>query len=480
MACVVMAVIITMSLVLGAELGSKANPTTTTYVPRPEWYFFFLFEVLRVIKPPSLVAAGDDRRADDRHDPAVPAAVLRPRPRAPTRAPAGRDADGHRRDRRDGLPDLRGRQRGLADGDRRWRRRRAIVQGRRHAARRIRSGQEGGRPVGCLACHKIGENGNAGPGPNLTKIGVAAAAPGDRAHARQPDGADAVVQEPAAEEVQRDRQLPLAARSSRRWPPVREPATRDRLEAGQVRAMFDRIAGGLRPDEHGDDRRAAPPLARARRRARAGRRRAAGCSTWRPAPATSRSSWPRRVAPGRRGARQRLLRGDARARPREGARRAGAAAALRVGRRDGAALRGRRASTPRRSASGRATSTTSAAAWREMARVVRPGGRVVVLEITTPTRPPLSHFYRLWFDRLVPALGRPRAASRRSPQLGARRARRRSPTPTPTCRTRSSAFPDPAALAAELERAGLARDRLPAHRRRHRRDPRRHRAGGGA
>src|SRR3984885_10253649 len=55
MACVVMVVIIGMSLVLGAELGSKANPTTTTYVPRPEWYFFFLFEVLRVIKPPSLV-----------------------------------------------------------------------------------------------------------------------------------------------------------------------------------------------------------------------------------------------------------------------------------------------------------------------------------------------------------------------------------------------------------------------------------------
>jgi demethylmenaquinone methyltransferase / 2-methoxy-6-polyprenyl-1,4-benzoquinol methylase len=42
----------------------------------------------------------------------------------------------------------------------------------------------------------------------------------------------------------------------------------------------------------------------------------------------------------------------------------------------------------------------------EMARVVRPGGRVVVLEITTPTRAPLSHFYALWFDRLVPLLGR--------------------------------------------------------------------------
>jgi demethylmenaquinone methyltransferase / 2-methoxy-6-polyprenyl-1,4-benzoquinol methylase len=42
----------------------------------------------------------------------------------------------------------------------------------------------------------------------------------------------------------------------------------------------------------------------------------------------------------------------------------------------------------------------------EMARVVRPGGRVVVLEITTPTRAPLSTFFSLWFDRIVPMLGR--------------------------------------------------------------------------
>src|SRR5690242_1763337 len=54
MAVVVMIAIITMSIVLGAELGPKADATTTTYVPRPEWYFFFLFEVLRVIKPPYL------------------------------------------------------------------------------------------------------------------------------------------------------------------------------------------------------------------------------------------------------------------------------------------------------------------------------------------------------------------------------------------------------------------------------------------
>ena len=42
----------------------------------------------------------------------------------------------------------------------------------------------------------------------------------------------------------------------------------------------------------------------------------------------------------------------------------------------------------------------------EMARVVRPGGRVVILEMTTPTRPPLSTFFGIWFDHVVPVLGR--------------------------------------------------------------------------
>src|SRR3954464_1209260 len=51
MAAIVVFSIIMMSLIFGAELGPKADPTTTTYVPRPEWYFFFLFELLRVIKP---------------------------------------------------------------------------------------------------------------------------------------------------------------------------------------------------------------------------------------------------------------------------------------------------------------------------------------------------------------------------------------------------------------------------------------------
>jgi menaquinol-cytochrome c reductase cytochrome b/c subunit len=55
MGVIVVVVIILLALLFGAQLGPKVNPTTTTYTPRPEWYFFFLFELLRVIKPPNFL-----------------------------------------------------------------------------------------------------------------------------------------------------------------------------------------------------------------------------------------------------------------------------------------------------------------------------------------------------------------------------------------------------------------------------------------
>ncbi len=92
----------------------------------------------------------------------------------------------------------------------------------------------------------------------------------------------------------------------------------------------------------------------------------------------------------------------------------------------------------------------------EMRRVVRPGGRVVVLEITTPTRPPLSLFYRLWFDRIVPALGRLAgaglAAGARVRGGAADAAIADAYTYLPNSVKR---FPGPPALALEMERAGL-------------------------
>lgn len=92
----------------------------------------------------------------------------------------------------------------------------------------------------------------------------------------------------------------------------------------------------------------------------------------------------------------------------------------------------------------------------EMARVVRPGGRVVVLEMTTPTRPPLSLFFGVWFDRVVPA------AARAASLLGVLRSRITGTAADSTLTDAYSylpnsvkRFPGPRALAGELERAGL-------------------------
>jgi menaquinol-cytochrome c reductase cytochrome b/c subunit len=169
MMCVVMVVIIVMSIVLGAELGPKADPTTTTYTPRPEWYFFFLFELLRVIKPPEFVPLATI---------GVPTICMilvfllpfydRGPERRPERRPIATTAGIFTIAAMGYLTYL-----GAAAG--------APTEIDMETPQRIQAqgGQvvtqyEQGKQVvaqsGCLACHKIGENGNDGPGPELTDI----------------------------------------------------------------------------------------------------------------------------------------------------------------------------------------------------------------------------------------------------------------------------------------------------------------------
>ncbi len=47
----------------------------------------------------------------------------------------------------------------------------------------------------------------------------------------------------------------------------------------------------------------------------------------------------------------------------------------------------------------------AAAGIREMARVARPGGRIVILEFTTPPNPLLRPAYLLYFTRILPLIG---------------------------------------------------------------------------
>src|SRR5436190_16720618 len=158
MACITLAVIILMSLILGAELGPKADPTTTTYTPRPEWYFFFLFELLRVVKPPALVFLATVGipticlvlllllpfydRGPERHP-------LR-RPIAMTAAIATTAAMTY-------LTVL-----GALAGP--------PSEISLKTKPEFKKGQQVMAASGCLGCHKVGENGNT-LGPNLTNVG---------------------------------------------------------------------------------------------------------------------------------------------------------------------------------------------------------------------------------------------------------------------------------------------------------------------
>src|SRR6478672_10104589 len=158
MAMVVVGVIILMSILLGAEQGPKADPTTTTYTPRPDWYFFFLFELLRVIKPPALVPIATIGI------PTVAMVLLLLLPfydRGPERHPLRRPiatTTGI-------LVIVAMAYQTLAAAETG-----APTEISAAVPARYEAGKEVVAQSGCLACHKLGENGNNGPGPELTHI----------------------------------------------------------------------------------------------------------------------------------------------------------------------------------------------------------------------------------------------------------------------------------------------------------------------
>jgi ubiquinol-cytochrome c reductase cytochrome b subunit/menaquinol-cytochrome c reductase cytochrome b/c subunit len=156
----VLVVIILLAIFLGAEIGPKADPTTTTYTPRPEWYFFFLFELLRVVKPPALVFIATIGI------PTVALVLLILLPfidRNPERNPLKRPIASLA-----GIATIAAMAYLTITG--------ALAGAPSTIDIKVAAQYEKGKDVaaasGCLACHKIGENGNSGPGPNLTKVGA--------------------------------------------------------------------------------------------------------------------------------------------------------------------------------------------------------------------------------------------------------------------------------------------------------------------
>jgi ubiquinol-cytochrome c reductase cytochrome b subunit/menaquinol-cytochrome c reductase cytochrome b/c subunit len=159
MACITLVVIIVMAIVLGAELGPKADPTSTTVTPRPEWYFFFLFELLRIIKPPELVFLATI---------GIPTIWLvlllllpfydRNPERHPFKRPIATTA---------GILTIVTMAYLTIEG--------ALAGSPTDIEMKVEQRLEPGKAVaassGCLGCHRIGENGNAGPGPDLSHIG---------------------------------------------------------------------------------------------------------------------------------------------------------------------------------------------------------------------------------------------------------------------------------------------------------------------
>ncbi len=161
MALIVVVVVIAMSLILGAEQGPQVDPTTTTYVPRPDWYFFFLFELLRVFRThpywTPLATVGI---------PTVAMVMLlllpfydRGRERNPLRRPIATTAGI--------LTILTMAYLTLAGADSG-----SPLEIDMTVAKQYEPGKQVVAQSGCLSCHKLGTNGNNGPGPELSEIGA--------------------------------------------------------------------------------------------------------------------------------------------------------------------------------------------------------------------------------------------------------------------------------------------------------------------
>jgi menaquinol-cytochrome c reductase cytochrome b/c subunit len=168
MAAIVILTIIFLALLFGAEMGPKADPTTTTYVPRPDWYFYFLFEVLRVMKNvpdlTPLAAIGvptiamillfllpfydrSPERRIERRPIALAAGVTTIAAMAYLTYTGANVGSPNSVDLKPPA-NLSAQQKATFEAG-------ALVVGQ----------------SGCLACHLLGSNGNNGPGPNLTHIG---------------------------------------------------------------------------------------------------------------------------------------------------------------------------------------------------------------------------------------------------------------------------------------------------------------------
>jgi menaquinol-cytochrome c reductase cytochrome b/c subunit len=169
MVMVVIGTILVMSYLLGGTIASKADPTSTTVVPRPEWYYYFVFELLRVVKPSSLTPLATV---------GVPTVCLilllllpfydRSPERHPLRRPIATTA---------GVLTIlamawltwEGAIGGAPSSIEMKTPKHIIAEGG-DQLKLYEYGKEVVPASGCLACHKIGENGNPGPGPNLTHI----------------------------------------------------------------------------------------------------------------------------------------------------------------------------------------------------------------------------------------------------------------------------------------------------------------------